>query len=257
MLRLRLHPVLTIVLPAATALFLALPLAAQPQNSSSAQSPSSSATQQKKQDKKDNAGKKDSAQQQNPFPEAQSEKAAQQAQQARRQNPPSAPAPQAAPSSQPKQGTSTADQNPFPEAESEKAAKEDQQRQNPAPDNQGSNSSQDSSSSAVKGLNLTTTEDKQFAPGSALNPSLGLQDTKVGTFYLQSGDWKGAYSRFLEATQVDPGDAEAVYGLAESARQLGYRKVAIRNFQLYLSAIPRGQHAKDCRKALKEMGARP
>jgi tetratricopeptide (TPR) repeat protein len=252
MLRLRLHPVLTTVLPAATALLLALPLTAQQQNSGSAQSPSSSATQQKKQDKKDNAGKKESAQQQNPFPEAQSEKAAQQAQQ---QNPPSTPAPQTAPSSQPKKGTSTADQNPFPEAESEKAAKEDQQRENPAPNSRGSNSSQDSSSSAVKGLNLPTTEGKQFAPGTGLNPSLGRQDTKVGTFYLQSGDWKGAYSRFLEATQVDPGDAEAVYGLAESARQLGYRIIAIQNFQLYLNALPNGRNAKDCRKALREMGA--
>lgn len=235
--RLRLQPVLF----AAAALLLALPAAAQQQNSSSGQQNQQSSPQPKKQDKKDT--RKDAPAQPNAFPEEQSEKAAQRAQPpAQQQNPPAAPAPQ------PSSGGSAAQQNPFPEAQSEKAAKEAQQHQSAEPDNQ------DSSSSTVPGLKLPATAGKH-AP--VLNTALGRQDTKVGDFYLQRGNWKGAYDRFLEATQVNPGDAEAVYGLADSARHMGNRKVAIQNFQLYLSALPDGPRAKDCRKALKELGARP
>lgn len=253
--RLRLHPVLT----SAAALLLALPIAAQQSPSSSQQQQNASqqqapANQKKpaKQDKKDKAAQNQSTAQQNPFPEAQSEKAAQQAQhpdQPQQQNPPAAPAPAA-------QGKSEAEQNPFPEAQSEKAAKDAQQRENAAPASQDSRGSQDSSSSAVPGLNLPTQSAKQPA-APVLSTSLGRQDTKVGNFYLQSGDWKGAYSRFLEATQADPGDADAVYGLAASAQHLGYSKLAIQNYQLYLSALPDGPRAKDCRKALKDLGVKP
>jgi hypothetical protein len=273
--RLGLHPVLI----ATAALLLALPLAAQQQNSppaqqtgsAPAQQPASASSQPKKQNKKDQQGKKvqkdkkdqkaqsdrkSSPPQQNPFPLAESEKAAHHAQQ---QNAPSAPASsEPAPSAPaPQQGSSTADRNPFPLAESEKAQQKAEQRQNAAQN--AAQSNQDSSSSVVKGLNLPTQAGPQPGPGIApvLNPSLGRKDTRVGDFYLQSGDWKGAYDRFLQATQVDPGDAEAVFGLAESARQLGYRNVAIQNYELYLSAIPYGHHAKACRKALKEMGAQP
>lgn len=225
-------PSLRPVLIAVFALLVGLPLAAQQQDSGSTQQPPAAAQKnteqkdQKKQDKNQKAGQQDST-----------------APPAQQQNPPSAPAPQ-----QSRPGSSTADQNPFPEAESEKAAKEAQARRG----------NQDSSSSVVPGLKLPENAGKQpprLAP--KLDPSLGRQDTKVGDFYLQSGDWKGAYSRFLEATQVDPGDAEAVYGLAAAARHLGDRKTAIQNYQLYLAALPRGPRARDCRKALKEMGAHP
>ena len=246
------------VLPAA--LLLALAVAAQQQSSSSSPPQQSSSQQQTsadqkkpaKQDKKDKPAQNQSPAQQNAFPEAQSEKAAEQAHpaqpQGQQQNPPAAPTP----STQPR---SEAEQNPFPEAQSEKAAKQAQQRENPAPSSQTSTSSPDSSSSAVPGLNLPTQSAKQPGP-PVLTTSLGRQDTKVGNFYLQSGDWKGAYSRFLEATQADPGNADAVYGLAASAQHLGYRKVAIQNYQLYLSALPDGPRAKDCRKALKDLGAK-
>lgn len=240
---------------AAAAVLLALPAAAQ---SGQSQPAPQTAAQTAKKDK--NKDHKDQAQppsvQPNPFPEAKSEKAAQQAQQG---SPPSAPVPRGEPSALAPQtkGKSAAEQNPFPEAKSERAAQQAQQNQQPrqAQPEQGT----DSSSSKIPGLNLSPVPGPPSGagPDRVLSPSLGKQDVKVGTFYLQSGDYKGAYSRFLEATQVDPGDAEAVYGLAVSARSLGNRTAAIQNFQLYLSALPNGRRAKDCRKALKQMRARP
>jgi Flp pilus assembly protein TadD len=74
---------------------------------------------------------------------------------------------------------------------------------------------------------------------------------------MESGNWKGAYDRFLEANRSDPGNAEAVFGLAESARHLHLDDEARRNYHLYLSALPNGPHAKEIHKALKQMGAEP
>jgi TolA-binding protein len=199
--------------------------------------------------------KKPSETEQNPFPEAQSEAAAKQGQQQdQRENhdaAPSAPAPQ---NTQKK--PSTADQNPFPEAESEKAARQDKQ-ENGAP---GGQSGGDFSSSQVKGLDRPDDEGgpaTEAPPAHGHNPGLARDDTRVGLFYLQTGDYKGAYERFLEATQSDPGNADAVYGLGESAWRLNKRDEALRNFRLYLSALPDGPRAKEIRKSMKKMGVEP
>ncbi|MGA8109737.1 MAG: tetratricopeptide repeat protein [Acidobacteriaceae bacterium] len=224
-----------------TGLVLAAPGGAQQQDnpSQTQQSQSGQAGSQKKDQKKSTA-------QGNPFPEQKSEAAAKQAQQ---DDGPSAPAPQTAP-----KGKSTADQNPFPEEQSEKAAHQEQ----PNPDQGNGSGKGGFSSSQVKGLDMPGTNSE--SPGGsapAFDPKLAKKDTQVGTFYLQSGDFKGAYDRFVEATRTDPGNAEAVYGLGESALRLGKNDVALRNFRLYLSALPDGPHAKDVRKAMKKMGAEP
>lgn len=197
--------------------------------------------------------KKPSEAEQNPFPEAQSEAAAHQADQQDSNSVPAAPAPQA-PSAKP----STADRNPFPEAQSQKAAQQDETS---APPPSGANPGApgkdfSSSQSGVKDLDLPDTDASSAdAGGTALDPKLGRQDTQVGLFYLRTGDYKGAYGRFAEAARVDPGNAEAVFGLAEAARHLNQRGTAISNYQLYLTALPDGPHAKEARKALKDLGA--
>lgn len=231
---------------AATAVLLALPLAAQQQDEPSAPAPQQNQPAQNNGQKKDSQQKKSTAEA-NPFPEAQSEAAAHAGQQ---QDAPSAPAPQATP-----QHKSEADQNPFPESQSERAAKQTQD--NSAPDQQQEPGAPESSSSQIhlKGLDLNGTTDSPKPP--VMSPDLASRDTKVGIFYLQTGDPKGAYDRFLEATRVDPGNADAVYGLAEAARRLNRRDEAVRNYQLYLAALPHGPKAKDARRALKDLGAHP
>jgi tetratricopeptide (TPR) repeat protein len=185
----------------------------------------------------------------NAFSEAQSEQAAQQ---------PNAPAPQ---NGQQTTKPSTADQNPFPEAQSEKAAHQAQRDNSASPPPAPPKSTDDNySSSQVKGLDMPAA-DASPAPAADTpmnyNPKLARKDAQIGDFYLESGNFKGAYDRFLEANRSDPGNAEAVYGLAESARHLRFRDEALRNYRLYLSALPNGPHAKEIRKALKEMGAAP
>lgn len=234
---------------AATAMALSLPLTAQQQNEPSAPGPQKAATQGKKKDQGRNQG---SAAQRNPFPKGKSESAAKKAQE---QNEPSAPAPNTG------QAGSAAQRNPFPEEKSEQAAKQAQAQEQKSTAAGGNGGSKDysSSSSGLQDLGGPSASDDAGGTGIAshLDPKLGKKDIQVGEFYLQSGDWKGAYDRFLEATRVDPGSAEAVYGLAASAERLGNRTVAIQNYQLYLSALPNGRKAKACRKALKKMGVTP
>ena len=244
-------------------LALALPLAAQSQDNSSQQqqtppAPTNKSAQQKKDQPKDQPKK--STAQDNPFPEAQSEAAAHQSQQ--QQNPNAAPdAPQ--PQSAPKAGSpdKPAGPNSFPEAQSEKAARDAQQTDKDQPGSAPSSDEPSYSSSRVKGLDMPTTDE---TPPANLSPSPLPFDTKrakkdanIGDYYMESGNWKGAYDRFLEANRSDPGNAEAVFGLAESARHLHLDDEARRNYRLYLSALPNGPHAKEIHKALKQMGAEP
>jgi tetratricopeptide (TPR) repeat protein len=263
----RRRPIAAIVL--LPALALALPLAAQQQSNSAPppQQDQSTPNAPAPQKPAPQAKKKPSEAEQNPFPEAQSESAAHQGQQ---DSTPSAPAPQDSPAAPQPQNSkpSTADQNPFPEAQSESAqhAHEKSEGQNadqssgpkPAAPDSGQ-SPGDFSSSHLKLLNLpgddAANPDAEDANGR--NAALATKDTQVGTFYFRTGDFQGAYNRFSEATKADPGNADAVFGLAESARKLNHRDEAVRNYQLYLSALPDGPRAKDSRKALKELGVNP
>jgi tetratricopeptide (TPR) repeat protein len=208
---------------------------------------------------------KKGAAQENPFPEAQSEAAAHQAQQ--QDSNPDGPQPQTTPQAAPQPGSPAkpAVDNPFPEEQSEKAAHPGAPPSNASPAPGDSNPADGTySSSHVKGLDMPDTPDTpplalQSLPPSPLpfNSKLARKDAEIGDFYMESGNWTGAYERFLEANRSDPGNAEAVFGLAECARHLSHHDEALRNYHLYLSALPNGPHAKEVRKALKEMGAAP
>ncbi|MBV8631248.1 MAG: tetratricopeptide repeat protein [Silvibacterium sp.] len=173
---------------------------------------------------------------------------------------------------------STADDNPFPEDISKKAAdaagdpspaasssappSAPPASPNPASDKSASTGEHSSSgdSSSRTGLHALDDADNpesrisDGAGGYIYNPKLAAQDVKVGGFYLDTGDYKGAYARFREATKVDPGNADAVFGLAEAARALKYTSEAAENYKLYLDAVPNGSKAKAARKALAALG---
>lgn len=242
---------------ACSIVLLALPLAAQQQQDSAPppQNPPAQTNPQKKDQQK-----KPSTADQNPFPEAQSEAAAHQSSpQDNSTSQPDAPQPQASPESTSQNKTGS--QNPFPQTQSEKAAHQAQPQNLPAAAAPNSSNDQNYSSSHVKGLDMPDTSETPppDLPPTSLpySPKLARKDSQIGDYYLESGNYRGAYERFLEANHSDPGNAEAVYGLAESARHLGHTDEALRNYRLYLSALPTGPHAKEVRKALKEMGAAP
>jgi len=229
------------VLLFACAVMLALPLGAQQQDSSTPPPQQRSQEKHKKPDQQNQTQKKPA--EQNPFPEAQSEAAARHAQQQEQPPAPSAPAPHETAPDKP----SEANRNPFPQQQSRQAAQQEQKQSS-------SGSSYSSSQAGLEGFEPPKTADDLR---NIHNPSLGKKDAQVGLFYLKTGNYQGAYDRLREAARVDPTNADAVFGLAEAARHLNRRDEAIRNYQLYLSALPDGPRAKDARKGLKELGVKP
>lgn len=171
---------------------------------------------------------------------------------------PQAPAQKGA-SPQPKK--STAEDNPFPEDVSRKA--EDAARARDAEEARPSpaaapNAGESSSRENLDKLDLLGDKDSRISNGAGgvvYNPKLATDDLHVGQFYLNREDYKGAYARFKEATQADPGNPEAVFYLAEAARKMNQNREAIQNYQLYLDAVPDGAKAKDARKALRNLNA--
>lgn len=182
----------------------------------------------------------------------------------------------------PAKAPSTADDNPFPEDISKKAAAASSAPDAPAPDaptsasptpSSGSDKSgkpaepadhptpgYSSSRTGLHGLDDADAPESRISDGAGgyvYSPKLAAQDVKVGGFYLDSGDNKGAYARFKEATKVDPGNADAVFGLAEAARALKLNTEAADNYRVYLDAVPNGSKAKAARKALAALGEPP
>jgi DNA mismatch repair ATPase MutL len=181
----------------------------------------------------------------NPFPEAESRKA---------ENAANAASPAKAQTNEQKpNGTPSPDAtNPFPEAESRKA----ENAANAASAAKAGPAGYSSSHVDLKRFNENADRNTRISNGAGgyiHDPKLAAQDDKVGKFYLQAHDFKGAYDRYKEATLVAPEDANAVFGLAESARGLGLAKVAATNYTIYLDAFPDGKQAKDARKALAEL----
>ncbi len=218
-----------------------------------------------------------------------------QSQPGQQQNPPSSSSPSTpnAPTPAPARKHTTAEDNPFPEDISRKAATgSDDAPDAPAPKPASAPADKPPSSSDKPSPSgdKSTSEPKPSAPankparpdysssrsqfenidamgddspisnghgGYVINLTLAAKDDKVGQYYLQNGDYQGAYSRFKEATEVNPGDADAVFGLAEAARGLKRKDEAVANYTLYLDVVPDGGKAKAARKALAELGAGP
>ncbi len=131
----------------------------------------------------------------------------------------------------------------------------------PSPDDAAQNSQGQGFSSSLSGLGALLPNAKGNLPGSgsgqsrnsstASQPS-AKQDISVGNFYLDTGDWRGAYSRFQSALVLDPEDANVYWGLAESERHMGQYAAARENYLKVMVYDAGGKYAKKARKALKD-----
>ena len=144
-----------------------------------------------------------------------------------------------------------ANANPFPMKKSEAAQAKQSKDRPPAENGVYSSSNQRMSGMNVLGNGAMVQPGTEKHP--AYDPALATKDDKVGKFYLQTGDWAGAYGRYKQAAQVNPKDIKAVIGLAIAADHLGKRQVAIQNYKLYLDVMPDGKYSKKALKALKRL----
>jgi len=158
---------------------------------------------------------------------------------------------------------STADDNPFPEEVSKQAAAEAKATAH-APNTTTTHANEPNGSSSQDGLDKLGLDDptrkelKVASPDGSpdvYDPKRASEDVRVGKFYLQTGDLKGAYDRFKDATGYDHENVEAVFWLAEAARKMHHSDEALQNYTLYLDVVPDGPNAKAARKALNQLAS--
>jgi tetratricopeptide (TPR) repeat protein len=115
-------------------------------------------------------------------------------------------------------------------------------------------------SSSTKGLEklLPPPEDDQSGKKRRLlvkEPAHGeaaSKDIEVGTYYLQTRNWRAALSRFESALVLDPENPEVYWGLAEAEHHLGKFAEAKAYYLKLLVYDPDGPHGKQARKELKD-----
>ncbi len=92
----------------------------------------------------------------------------------------------------------------------------------------------------------------EFTP---YNPMRALKDIEVGDFYFKRENYQAAISRYREALEYKPHDAEATYKLAEVLNKTGDLAGAKENYEAYLKILPNGPYAKKSREALSKLPA--
>jgi tetratricopeptide (TPR) repeat protein len=100
---------------------------------------------------------------------------------------------------------------------------------------------------------LSDTGVDEFTPW---NPMKAMKDIEVGDFYYKKENYGAAISRYREALEFKPHDAEATFKLAEALNKTGDTAGAVENYQAYLKILPNGQYAKKTHEALDKLKAK-
>lgn len=93
---------------------------------------------------------------------------------------------------------------------------------------------------------------REASPPAPIPEETAPEDLRVGSYYLQTHDWKGALSRFESALVLAPDDPEVYWGLAECDRHLRNFADARANYEKVVEYDPGSHHARDARKALDD-----
>ena len=94
-------------------------------------------------------------------------------------------------------------------------------------------------------------EDETLKPKVyAFNPIQAAKEMQVGDFYFKKHNYKGAASRFEEATKWNPGLADAFFRLGEAEEKLNDKAAAKRWYAKYLEMEPNGKDAHTAKKKL-------
>jgi tetratricopeptide (TPR) repeat protein len=101
---------------------------------------------------------------------------------------------------------------------------------------------------------LGTGDADEFSP---YNPMKAMKDVEVGDFYYKQENYQAAVSRYREALEYKPHDAEATFKLAEALAKTDDVAGAKENYETYLKIRPNGPHAKKARQALSELKGKP
>jgi len=104
------------------------------------------------------------------------------------------------------------------------------------------------------GADLGDSDTNEFTPW---NPMKAMKDVEVGDYYYKKENYQAAISRFREALEYKPHDAEATFKLAEALTKTGDEAGAAENYKAYLKILPNGPYAKKAREALEKLKTKP
>ena len=94
-------------------------------------------------------------------------------------------------------------------------------------------------------------EDESVAPKEySFNPLEAEHDVQIGNYYFKKGNYKGARSRFREATRWNPSNAEAFLRLGDSEEKMHDKSAARQAYAKYLELAPDGKEAASVKKKL-------
>jgi hypothetical protein len=93
---------------------------------------------------------------------------------------------------------------------------------------------------------------KKPATKETTHQEAASKDIEVGSYYLDTKNWKGALSRYSSAFVLDPENPDVYWGLAEANRHLGNLADARANYEKVAEYDPDSRHGKEAHKALKE-----
>ena len=85
------------------------------------------------------------------------------------------------------------------------------------------------------------------------DPHKAAKCIEVGDFYLKEGNYRGAISRYQEALNWKPRDAEATFKLGEVQEKTGDFKAALENYQDYIKILPKGPYAPKAQQGIDRL----
>jgi tetratricopeptide (TPR) repeat protein len=103
---------------------------------------------------------------------------------------------------------------------------------------------------------LETGADSDVDEFTPYNPMKAMKAVEVGDYYLKQGNTRAAISRYREALDYKPHDAEATFKLAEVLNKTGDLPGAAQSYDDYLKVLPNGPHAKKAREGLDKLKAK-
>jgi tetratricopeptide (TPR) repeat protein len=85
------------------------------------------------------------------------------------------------------------------------------------------------------------------------NPMKAMKNLEIGDYYFKQKNYRAAESRYREALEWKPNDAEATFKLATVLEKLGEAGEARSSYESYLKILPTGPHAEESKKALSRI----
>lgn len=88
------------------------------------------------------------------------------------------------------------------------------------------------------------------------NPHKAMKAVEVGDFYYRDKKYTAAISRYREALDFKPRDAEATFKLARVLEKYGAVGEALFRYEEYLQILKSGEYAAESRKAITRLRAK-